>query len=196
MAGLGQWLNNWYVVWEILECNAYGRAYRLDPKRTASSYCHSASKIKYQGNSFLFPTKPFFGFIKPSQVLITDHFIHEAGYEWFACQHSCSVVVSFPVEEDTNQGSNPGGGKKKNPLAGNPKNNGRAPACGTCGWFGPSSHVAVVANANLVGRRRPRLGCSPIGVKPGFRGFLGRFGWGFSLVQSRGGGLSPTGRVF
>lgn len=25
---------------------------------------------------------------------------------------SCSVVVSFPVEEDTNQGSNPGGSKK------------------------------------------------------------------------------------
>jgi len=25
-------------------------------------------------------------------------------------------VVSFPVEEDTNQGSNPGGGKKKIPL--------------------------------------------------------------------------------
>jgi len=39
-------------------------------------------------------------------------------------------VVSFPVEEDTNQGSNPGG-RKKPSL-------GRVPAYGTCGWFGPS----------------------------------------------------------
>ena len=163
MAGLGQWLNNWYVVWEILECNAYGRAYRLDPKRTASSYCHSASKIKYQGNSILFPTKPFFGFIKPSQVLITDHFIHEAGYEWFACQHSCSVVVSFPVEEGTNQGSSWWQQKKKKPLAGNPKNNGRAPACGTCGWFGPSYQGVVAVVTNPMGRGRPRLRCGHIG---------------------------------
>lgn len=33
-------------------------------------------------------------------------------------------------------------------------------------------------------------------VRPGFNGFLGRFGWGFFLVQSRGGGLSLTSRVF
>ena len=52
---------------------------------------------------------------------------------------------SFPVEEDTNQGSSPGGKKK---IAGNPKNSGKVPACGTCGWFGPSYQgvVAVVAN--------------------------------------------------
>jgi len=32
------------------------------------------------------------------------------------------VVISFPVEEDTNQGSNPGGSKKKKKtLAGNLK---------------------------------------------------------------------------
>jgi hypothetical protein len=37
--------------------------------------------------------------------------IHSAG------QHSCSVMVSFPVEEDTNQGSNPGGRKKSPSLA-------------------------------------------------------------------------------
>jgi len=41
-------------------------------------------------------------------------------------------VAIFLVEEDTNQGSNPGGSKKKKKnLAGNPKNNGTAPACGT-----------------------------------------------------------------
>jgi len=44
-------------------------------------------------------------------------------------------VVSFPGEEDTNQGSNPGGKKKKN-LAGNLKNSGRALACVTCGCRG------------------------------------------------------------
>jgi len=40
-------------------------------------------------------------------------------------------VAIFLVEEDTNQGSNPGGSKKKKNRAGNPKNNGTAPACGT-----------------------------------------------------------------
>jgi len=54
-------------------------------------------------------------------------------------------VVSFPVEEDINQGSNPGGRKKK--LAGNPKNSGRAPACGFCGWFRPSYQRVVAAVA-------------------------------------------------
>jgi len=56
-------------------------------------------------------------------------------------------VVSFPVEEGTNQGSNPGGKKKK--LAGNPKNSGRAPTFGTCGLLGRSYQgvVAVVANS-------------------------------------------------
>jgi len=48
-------------------------------------------------------------------------------------------MVSFPVEEDTNQSSNPGGSrKKKKNLVGNPKNSGRAPACSFFGWFGPS----------------------------------------------------------
>jgi len=46
-------------------------------------------------------------------------------------------MVSFPVEEDTNQSSNPGGSGKKT-LVGNPKNSGRAPACSFFGWFGPS----------------------------------------------------------
>jgi hypothetical protein len=45
-------------------------------------------------------------------------------------------MVSSPVEGDTKQGSNPGG-IKKNPLAGDPKNSGRAPAYGNRGWFGP-----------------------------------------------------------
>ena len=63
---------------------------------------------------------------------------------------SCSVVVSFPIEQDTNQGSNPGGGKKKKSLAGNPKNSGRAPAYGTCGWFGPSYQGVVAVSANTV----------------------------------------------
>jgi len=36
----------------------------------------------------------------------------------------------------------------------------------------------------------------PYRVKPGFGGFPGRFGWDFFLVQCRGGGLSPAGRVF
>jgi len=33
------------------------------------------------------------------------------------CQHSCSVMVSSPVEGGTNQGSNPGGIKKIPSLA-------------------------------------------------------------------------------
>ena len=77
-------------------------------------------------------------------------------------QHSCSVAVSFPVEEDTNQGSNPGGStKKKN--AGNLKNSGRSLACGTCGWFGPSYQGVVALVANTVSCGRPRLQCGPIG---------------------------------
>jgi len=61
------------------------------------------------------------------------------GSDIIGCHHSCSVVVmvSFPVEEDTNQSSNPGGSGKKT-LVGNPKNCGRAPACSFFGWFGPS----------------------------------------------------------
>ena len=71
------------------------------------------------------------------------------------CQQSCNVVVSFLVEEDTNKGSNPGGRKKN--LAGNPKDSGRPPACGICGWFGPSYQGVVAVVANTVGRGRPRL---------------------------------------
>jgi len=47
-------------------------------------------------------------------------------------------MVIFPVEEDTNQSSNPGGSGKKKTFVGNPKNCGRAPACSFFGWFGPS----------------------------------------------------------
>jgi hypothetical protein len=32
------------------------------------------------------------------------------------CQHSRRVVVSFPVEEETNQGLNPCGSKKKKKI--------------------------------------------------------------------------------
>ena len=182
MTGLGPWLlislNNWYVVWEILECNSYGHAYRLDPKRTASSYCHSASKIKYQGNSILFPTKPFFGFIKPSQVLITDHFIHEAGYEWFACQHSCSVVVSFPVEEDTNLGSNPGGSKKKIPLLATQKiMAGHRPVAPVVG-LGPPTKGSW-SSRQPSGSWLAYVKVRPYRMKPRFKGFLDCFGWGF-----------------
>jgi len=59
-------------------------------------------------------------------------------YRIIGSLHSCSVKVSFPVEEDTNQGSNPGGSTKAKTLAGNQKKSGGAPACSTCGWFGPS----------------------------------------------------------
>ena len=34
-------------------------------------------------------------------------------YRIIGSLHSCSVKVSFPVEEDTNQGSNPGGSTKE-----------------------------------------------------------------------------------
>jgi len=64
-------------------------------------------------------------------------------------QHSCSVGAIFLVEEDTNQGSNPGGSKKSPSLA-TRKSSGRALAFGTCGWSGPSEQglVAVVAVMN------------------------------------------------
>jgi hypothetical protein len=63
-------------------------------------------------------------------LYITYLHVHK-GSNITGCQHSCSAVVSFPVQEDTNQGSNPGGSQK--PLVGNLKNSGRTPACGTCG---------------------------------------------------------------
>jgi len=42
-------------------------------------------------------------------------------YRIIGSLHSCSVKVSFPVEEDTNQGSNPGGSTKAKTLAGKKK---------------------------------------------------------------------------
>lgn len=78
------------------------------------------------------------------------------------CHHDCSVMVSSPVEGDTNQGSNPGGSKKN--LAAPPpkKNSGRAPACGTCAWFDPSYQRVAAVVASPVGRGHPRLQYGPI----------------------------------
>jgi hypothetical protein len=52
-------------------------------------------------------------------------------------QHSSNVVVSSPIVGDRNQSTNPGGSKKK-PLLATRNNRGKASACGTYGWFGPS----------------------------------------------------------
>ena len=68
-------------------------------------------------------------------------------------QHSCSVVVSFRVEEDTKQGSNPGRSKKKK----------KSPSLATQG-------VVVVTQWVVVGTARPYR------VKEWFEGFIGRFG--------------------
>ena len=67
-------------------------------------------------------------------------------------QHSCSVVVSFQVEEDTKQGSNPGRSKNK-----------KSPSLATQG-------VVVVTQWVVVGTARPYR------VKEWFEGFIGRFG--------------------
>ena len=45
----------------------------------------------------------------------------------------------------------------------NPKINGRASGCGTCGWFGPSYHGVVAVVGNKVGRAQHTLRRSPIG---------------------------------
>jgi hypothetical protein len=58
-------------------------------------------------------------------------FIYQIPYAPWA-----NTPVNFPVEEDNNQDSNPGG--RKNSLVVNLKNSGGVPTCGTCGWFEPS----------------------------------------------------------
>ena len=97
------------------------------------------------------------------------------------------VMVSSLVEGDTGFKS---WSRQKNPLLGHPKNSGRVPACGTYGWFGPSYQGLVALVANPVGCGWPRLRCGwqTYRVKPEFRGFLGRSGWGFFSV------IMPQGR--
>lgn len=52
-------------------------------------------------------------------------------------------------------------------MAGNPKNSGKAPARGTCDWFGPSYQGVVAVVAISVGRGWVQVMVRPYRVNPG-----------------------------
>ena len=70
------------------------------------------------------------------------------------------------------------------------------PACGTCGWSGPSYQGVVAVVADPVGRGRPRLRCGPLGWNRSSGVFTAGLAEISFLVQCRGGGLSPAAWVF
>jgi len=102
-----------------------------------------------------------------------------------SCQHSCSVVVTSPVEGDTGQGSNPGG-KKVPRWQPNPKNNGRALACSFYNWFGPSYQGVVAVITSPEGYGRPSLLCDLIRWSHGSVVFSISLTKSFFLVQYHG----------